>query len=137
MIPQTHPADRKWLDRVFEPIADAVGQFAQRHGMRFDKCPIGKKDWVVAGGHPKGGNVILILRYSVIRGLCITGIWQVGCPELSVCHTHARKMRRCRIEPTELTAILEEEFTALLATEYGNWTVTRPIPNVGKTGPTV
>ena len=135
MIPQTHPAYRNWLEIVFEPIATAVGAFAQRHRMRFDKCPIGKKEWVLAGGHPKGGNIILILRYSVIRGLCITGLWQVGCPELSVFHTHARKMRRSRIEPTDVTAILEEELAALLETEYGNWTITRPIPNFGKSQP--
>jgi hypothetical protein len=137
MIRQTHPAEKKWLDRVFEPIADAVGEFVRRHAMRFEKCPFGRKDWVLAGGHPRGGNIILFLRYSVIRGLCITGIWQVGCPELSVFHTHARKMRRARIDPTEVTTILEEELAALLATEYGNWTVTRPIPNIGKFGPTV
>jgi hypothetical protein len=54
---------------------------------------------------------------------------------LSVCHTHARKMQRCRIEPTEVTATLEEELAALLATDYGHWTVTRPIRNVDKSGP--
>jgi hypothetical protein len=133
MIPQPHPAEKKWLELVFQPIAAAVADFAQRHRMRFDKFPIGKKDWALAGGHPKGGNIILILRYSVIRGLCITGIWQVGCPDLSIFHTHARKMRRCRIDATDVTAVLEEELAALLATEYGNWTVTRPIPNAGNT----
>ena len=132
MIPQLHPAERKWLDVVFEPIASAIDEFAQRHKMRFDKCPIGKKDWVLAGGHPKGGNLILVLRYSTIRGLCITGIWQVACRESSRFHSHVRKMQGCRIEVGEVSAILEKEFAALMEAEYGSWTTSRPFPNFGE-----
>ena len=53
MIRQAHPAEKKWLDRVFEPIADAVGEFVQRHAMRVRKMSLrkGRLGYLRAGIH--------------------------------------------------------------------------------------
>ena len=131
MLPEVNPAVKKWIDRVYEPIAGAVSDFTAKHSLCLEKYPRGNKSWELVGAHPKGGHVILLLMYDPIRGLSVGGIWQVGCEELGVYHSHIRKMRRCKVIAKRVVAILEEELSALLAAEYGHWTVTRPLPTSG------
>jgi hypothetical protein len=128
MARELSPAAKKWIDLIFAPIAAAVQDFASRYDMRLDKYSIGKGDWMLVGKHTKGGNIILVLRYDLIRTLVITGLWQVGCPEKSLFHTHVRPGRKCRLDPEAVIAVLENELAALAATEYGSWTCTRPFP---------
>src|SRR5262249_6130604 len=115
------------VEKLFEPIAQAVSDFADGHGFRLKKCARGNSGWELVRNHAGGGELYLLLMYDSELGLGIGSVWQFPCLEMSLLYNHFRQIRKAPIESQAVVEFLSEELEAISAVKFGYWTHIQPL----------